>query len=238
MPLCHSQHFLGLSICIFVRWKEKDQLSCPAWACSKKYKVEKLFKNLHCFGNFLENISSGKIHQIKNVGKECGWLVGSASKQWRLVKTEIRDPKMSTGSHVPSPRCGKAEKFPFLFYEPKPHLGGKHVMPSSASLVQVRPLCLQKGVFLCPFQCHGGTIQPWTWRRWYSSPQRWLQFTGNLWFEISIIVLDGLAKDVQPKVCLAPGTGGTAQLQQLLAELETGSGHEGPAWNLNSVYLR
>lgn len=142
--------------------------------------------------------------------RQVGWLVGltSPSKQWRLRKTEIRDPKGSTGSQTPSPRCGKTEKFPSLFYEPRPHLGGKQFIPSSASLVQVRPLCLQKGVFLCPFQCHGGTIKPLTWRRWYSSPQRWLQFTGNSWLGIFIIVLDGLAKDVQPQVCLAPGTWG------------------------------
>lgn len=179
-----------------------------------KIKIEKLLKNLHCSGNFLENIRSGKIHQVKNVEQEAeesvGWLVGltSPSKQWRLGKTEIRDPKVSTGSHTPSPRCGKTEKFPSLFYEPRPHLGGKQFIPSSASLVRVRPLCLQKSVFLCPFQCHGGTIKPLTWRRWYSSPQRWLQFTGNSWLGIFIIVLDGLAKDVQPQVCLAPGTWG------------------------------
>lgn len=61
---------------------------------------------------------------------------------------------------------------------------------------------------------------------------------------VFIIVLDGLAKDVQPQVHLAPGAqggagnGATAQLQQLLAELETGSGHNGPFWNLNLVNLR
>lgn len=60
---------------------------------------------------------------------------------------------------------------------------------------------------------------------------------GNLLLIVFIIVLGGLAKDMQPQVHLG-GICATAQLQQLLAELETGSGHNGPFWNLNLVDLR
>lgn len=114
---------------------------------------------------------------------------------------------MSIGSHVPSPRCVKAEKFPFLFNEPKLHLGEKPFIPSSTSLVQVRPLSLQKGVFLCPFQSWGDNTA--------LDMDQVIQFTPEVsavhrkfMAEISIIVSDGLAKDVQPKVCLAPGSWG------------------------------
>lgn len=40
-----------------------------------------------------------------------------------------------------------------------------------------------------------------------------LQFTGNLLLMVFIIVLDGLAKDVQPQVHLAPGAQGGGREQ-------------------------
>lgn len=48
------------------------------------------------------------------------------------------------------------------------------------------------------------------WSRWHSSPQRWLQFAGNLLLVIFIIASDVHAKDVQPWVSLTTRASGGA----------------------------
>ena len=184
--------------------------------------------------NFLVNSRSGKIHQVKSVGQEAagdwrvGWLTWlhqangeGCGNPTRLWKTGVRESNKSIGSCTPSPRYGKAEKFPLLFEEPRPWLGGKHFIPNPASSVQIRPLCLQKGVFLCPFRSYRTLGQEGCapWNRWYSSPKKWLQFTGYLLLVIFVIVLDGPAEDVQLKFSLVPRAWG--ELCRLLCNSST-----------------
>lgn len=146
----------------------------------------------------------------KQKSRLVGLLVHQANDEgWE--KQRLETPKWAQEDMCHLQDVERLKNSPFFFYKPKPHLGRKHFIPSSASLVQVRLLCLQKRVFLCSFQCHGGIVQLLPWGRWYNSPQRWLQFTGNLWLEISpSLYWMVLLKMCSPKSALHQEPGGNS----------------------------